>query len=530
MVSYGQIGQNLPRVRKQLIPEPVMRYAAALTTMLQQAAETHLIRSDGQEDLCFGLWYPGNGESRVTSLVESLILPRHGDRDVHGNVSFTAEYFERALGVALAAEAGLCFMHSHPAPGWQGMSSDDVNTERSIAPAVCAATGLPLLGMTVGTDGAWSARRWEKTGPRQFERVWCDRVRVAGDYLAITYHPRLAPAPLPEEALERTISAWGPGVQADLSRLTVGIVGAGSVGSIIGEALARMGFREVHLIDFDSVEEINLDRILHATRSTIGMAKVEMLASAYTKTASDKAFSCNAVEYSVVEKEGFQAALDCDLLFSCVDRPWARSVLNAIAFLHLIPVIDGGIRAQPTPHMKGLRRADFRAHVVTPGRACLECLGQYDSSLVGLEREGFLDNPSYIAELPPDHVARQKQNVFAFSLHTSALQLGQMISLVARPLGISDPGATIYHLVTNTLETGHTSCKPTCLFRSLTARGSSYDSAFIARHLTAEQEREKRNKLRLTEAVKLREPSRRKLLPEVSRALASVKRWLQGRS
>lgn len=507
-----------------------MRYAAALTTMLQQAAETHLIRSDGQEDLCFGLWYPGTGESRVTSLVESLILPHHGDRDVHGNVSFNAVYFERALGEALAAEAGLCFMHSHPAPGWQGMSSDDVNTERSIAPAVRAATGLPLLGMTVGNDGAWSARRWEKTGPRQFERVWCDRVRVAGDYLAITYHPRLAPAPLPEEALTRTISAWGPDVQANLSRLTVGIVGAGSVGSIIGEALARMGFRELHLVDFDSVEEINLDRILHATRSTIGMPKVQMLAAAYSKTASDKAFSCNAVEYSVVEKEGFQAALDCDLLFSCVDRPWARSVLNAIAFLHLIPVIDGGIRAQPTQHMKGLRRADFRAHVAIPGRACLECLGQYDSSLVGLEREGFLDDPSYIAELPPDHVARQKQNVFAFSLHTAALQVGQMISLTVRPLRISDPGATIYHLVTNTLETGHPECKPACLFPSLTARGSSYDSAFVAGHLAAAQEREKRNQLRLTEPAKLRKPSRRKLLPEVSRALASVKRWLQGRS
>jgi molybdopterin-synthase adenylyltransferase len=63
-------------------------------------------------------------------------------------------------------------------------------------------------------------------------------------------------------------------------RLRVGIVGAGSVGSIIAEALARIGVANIILIDFDSIENINLDRSLHANRldALLMRSKVQVLA------------------------------------------------------------------------------------------------------------------------------------------------------------------------------------------------------------------------------------------------------------
>ncbi len=472
-----------------------MIYSAALSSALHAEAAAHLLRADRQEDLCFGLWYPSRGAGRTTALLQRLILPQHGERQVHGNASFQPVYFQRALGEAMKAGAGLAFLHSHPAPDWQGMSLDDVRAEEGHAAATKGATGLPFVGLTLGTDGAWSARFWEKVGPRRYERRWCVSTRVVGGQLAVTFHDDLLPPPGYRPELQRTVSAWGPAVQARLARLRVGIVGAGSVGQLVAEALARMGVAWIRLLDFDVVEMVNLDRLLHGFRADAAgrRPKVQGLAEALRRSATAAGFQVDPLEWSVVEEQGFRAALDCDVLFSCVDRPWPRSALNFIAYAHLIPVVDGGIAIQSRPGNTGLRRADWRAHVAAPGRRCLECLGQYDPSLVSAEREGYLDDPKYIAGLPDDHPVKRNENVFAFGMSTAAFEVQQFLSMVVAPSGLSNPGAQCYHFVSGNLETERAGCEGSCLYPELTAKGEGSGLAVTGRHAAAERARELRH-------------------------------------
>src|SRR5690349_11176048 len=163
-------------------------YSVAIPAAVHERALAHLLRPDHQEDLCFGIWHPSQGHTRLTGLVKEVILPRDGERRVHGNASFLPAYFERAVADAVRAKGGLVFLHSHLGPGWQDMSSDDVCAEQTHAPQAKGATGLPLLGLTAGTDGAWSARFWEKTAPRTYVRRWCSTVRVVGERLGLTFH------------------------------------------------------------------------------------------------------------------------------------------------------------------------------------------------------------------------------------------------------------------------------------------------------------------------------------------------------
>jgi molybdopterin/thiamine biosynthesis adenylyltransferase len=473
-----------------------MSYSTALTTDTDRTLRSHLLRRDGQEDLCFALYHPSQGHQRESALIATPVLPEPGERRVHGNASFSSQYFLRAADLAADTGAGLVLVHSHPGGrGCQDISPDDLDAERGYAAQALALTDRPLAGMTLAGDGAWSARTWTRRGRADYARGDHATVRVIGERLTLTHHPRLSPAPDPNTALQRrTISAWGPDTQAELARLRIGIVGAGSVGALVAEALARTGIRHLVLLDFDSVKRHNLDRLLHATIRDVRLArsKVETLQRALQRSATARDPLIEAHEISIVESDGFARALDCDLLFSCVDRPWARYALNLIAYAHLIPVVDGGIRVT-TAAGRRLTGADWRAHVAAPTRQCLECLGQYDPGLVASEREGLLDDPKYIEGLPDDHPIRANQNVFAFSQAAAALEVLQMLSMVIAPSGVGDAGAQHYHFVTGHLDTDSHACAPTCPFcTNLLALGDTASIPVTGRHLAAERERERR--------------------------------------
>ena len=85
--------------------------------------------------------------------------------------------------------------------------------------------------------------------------------------------------------LRGTFDTWGRESQNTISRLTVGIVGLGSVGSIVAEAISRIGIAQVTLVDPDKVEEHNLDRLLYGTVQDIGKLKVDLAARAMGREA-----------------------------------------------------------------------------------------------------------------------------------------------------------------------------------------------------------------------------------------------------
>ena len=76
--------------------------------------------------------------------------------------------------------------------------------------------------------------------------------------------------------LHRTRLLFGDNGTQKLQTATVMVVGCGAVGSFAIEALARSGIGRLIVVDFDTVEESNINRQLFALDSTVGQPKVSV--------------------------------------------------------------------------------------------------------------------------------------------------------------------------------------------------------------------------------------------------------------
>lgn len=443
------------------------QHSVALSEDVHTTLKEHLLRSDGQEDICLATYTLSTGRMRTSRLLQAVHLPADGDRAVHGNATIAGSYVLRVADHAANLGLGLAVLHSHPgARDWQGLSEPDFEAESAYAPMVRHVTGLPLLGLTLAGDETWSARIWSGGTP-----TWVGSVRRVGPGLTVSWNVAEVPPPPMRDSQLRTISAWSQSLHRDITRLRVLVVGVGSVGLDIAQRLAATGLVEIGVMDFDHVQEVNRDRMIGATRRDARRRrrKVDVAARLARRAATALNFRVNAHFTSVCTPDGLAAALDYDIIFSCVDRPWPRAVLNTVAYADLIPVIDGGI-AIDTFDDGTLRGSTRRTQTATPGRPCLACSGQLEPAEVTLEMSGDLDDPDYIRRVGRKQVSG-RPNVAALCGGVSAGQLEQFVSLVARPGGQGVPPPLRFSLALHYLERGDCNSAEHCFVEKQVACG-----------------------------------------------------------
>ena len=97
-----------------------------------------------------------------------------------------------------------------------------------------------------------------------------------------------------------------------LNDLTVLILGVGGVGGYVAESLARSGVGNLILVDFDTIDESNINRQIIALDSTIGLKKVDVLENRLKEINND----INIVKVDkFIDSENFTSLFDYKIDF-----------------------------------------------------------------------------------------------------------------------------------------------------------------------------------------------------------------------
>ncbi|MBQ6629708.1 MAG: tRNA threonylcarbamoyladenosine dehydratase [Methanobrevibacter sp.] len=153
-----------------------------------------------------------------------------------------------------------------------------------------------------------------------------------------------------DEKFSRTEMLIGNEGMEKLNDAKVAIFGIGGVGSFVCEGLARSGVGNFILVDYDKIDESNINRQLIATVKTIGKCKVDLMRERILEINPD----ANVETY----KEFYMADSEIDILtedlsyaVDCVDTIMAKIAIICKCDEVGIPVISSmgtGNKLDPT--------------------------------------------------------------------------------------------------------------------------------------------------------------------------------------
>jgi molybdopterin/thiamine biosynthesis adenylyltransferase len=161
-----------------------------------------------------------------------------------------------------------------------------------------------------------------------------------------------------EGRFERQESIWD---QDKLQKARILVTGAGTLGNEICKNLALVGIGHVTIIDFDIIEEVNLNRCLFFRENDIGRKKSHVLAERIQEL--NPKMEVKSKHCDINTDIGAGLFLDFTVVLGGLDNIMAREKINKYAYWTGTPYIDGSIEG-----LNGQLQV-----IIPPETACYMC-------------------------------------------------------------------------------------------------------------------------------------------------------------
>lgn len=365
----------------------------------------------------------GDIEEDATLLVRDIIdVPdeAYAERTAE-RLSITPTGWLSAFGRADAEDCVPIFVHTHP--GGQAIHSElDLRLDDELSRVADVRLAHGKYGSLVLAGAADTPEFSGRLKARETPWIGVDRVRVVGQRLTLHAHDGTAPLPM----FDRQIRAFGEEGQKVLKYLRVGVVGAGGTGSAVVEQLVRLGVGHVTVIDPQTLADTNVTRVYGSTLGDVDRLKVKIAVEQATRIGID--IEIEGLHGAILDEATMKALSHCDVIFGCTDDNAGRLVLTRMPQAMLQLLIDCGVVLDS--RQGALFDIFARVSIVTPGTACLVCMGDVDLERARLEVLSDEERESLIREGYARELDHPDPSVITFTTIAASLAVNELLSRV----------------------------------------------------------------------------------------------------
>lgn len=271
-----------------------------------------------------------------------------------------------AVNEAVRSDRALVEVHNHPGD-WAGFSQIDREGFAEFVPYVLDSLPQKPYSATVWTESTVHGEYFLQSGETGKVRS----ITAHGENLS---QLRLSSKEIDEARFDRQEPWFTEDGQRQLATLRVGIVGLGGTGSQVVQSLAYLGTKDFVLVDDDSAEQTNMNRLVTGIHADTGTPKT-ILARRQIRTIVPKA-TVDIVSERLQSLPAIEQLKSVDVAFGCVDNDGARLILNELCLAYRIPLIDVGVGIEAREG--DVDQAGGRIATVLPGGPCLDCMDLID--------------------------------------------------------------------------------------------------------------------------------------------------------
>ena len=188
------------------------------------------------------------------------------------------------------------------------------------------------------------------------------------------------------EAFSRQILAFGVDGQKRMSETNIAVIGAGGLGSMMIEGLARLGFRNITIIDPDIAEMTNLNRVAGMTYSdAINGTRKADIARKNIVAINPQAKPVSLYK-SVFELDILDHLKSADICVVATDNHATRLYAQRISTQYLIPLVSVGVNIE-VEESGDITDISGEYAIALPGQDgwCLACAYAYDAQIAAWE-------------------------------------------------------------------------------------------------------------------------------------------------